>query len=940
VQRTTPKAQLERSRAPEFLHLRDFRNIHAGQTIVVCGCGSSLRNFERRGAGIVIGVNDVGRLLDPDYLVVLNPRTQFVGDRFHYVEQSRARVVFSQLVLGISHPRQVRFRLGRKNGTEISGSDALPYTGNSPYLAACLAAYMGARRIGLIGVDFTDHHFFAETGTHPLSRKLAEIDNEFGALFQSLRARGVELLNLSSQSRLTRIPKMSLEAFAAPAAIPESVLPQQSPLPARSLVGKIFFVGYRFLSCGSVFEDGLAHAADELALRSESAYWDDPRLHEKVAAFHPDLLFVVHGRNFSKSCRSLARRYPSAVWLLDEPYEVDDTARFSSLFDTVFVNDPASIHRHPNAHYLPVCFDPAVYRFSPAAPRSYAAGFIGGANQWREQALARLAAEGLLSYVVGGPWREPALKRICRFANIEARETANLYRDTRIVVNLFRTKHHFNSKGIAAVSLNPRVYEAVACGALVISEYRPELDSLFPEMPAFRSQDELVALVRRYLNDEQLLAETRDACVRRLAGHTYADRLKCVLALSAAVPEDTLPQQTLHETSRPFARSLPEIPEEWEPHPECVHTAEDGALVLSFRESENTGIERGLVGTRHYGDVVLEFDLNLDGNSRFIAKLRQQDAQDQLTNSYHLMCSGAHAYVARHEHVLRRLRTPLSRWANVKFSCRADIIELWLDGVRQAFIRDQSLKAGYCFLGVKGGSARIRNIRVAEPEITGSIEHECEVLRGRTGPTPAVSIITTVYDRVECLEQCIRSVGMLRYRDYEQIVVCDAPHPDILHRIEEIVRLHDPGAERITLANLKSRRNDWGITPAAAGLSLASGKYGYLEGHFDPLVAMLDQDPSVGFAYSSCLYAGRTVLNSSVPRLGRIDLGQPLFRRELFDLYLDGRIPFHEFGWDWRMIEHFVKSGVRWRHLNQATFIFRLARYPRLITHGAVRQIA
>jgi hypothetical protein len=61
----------------------------------------------------------------------------------------------------------------------------------------------------------------------------------------------------------------------------------------------------------------------------------------------------------------------------------------------------------------------------------------------------------------------------------------------------------------------------------------------------------------------------------------------------------------------------------------------------------------------------------------------------------------------------------------------------------------------------------------------------------------------------------------------------------------------------------------------------------------------------LGFAYSSCHYAGRALLRANAPG-GSIDLGQPLFRRELFGRYLGGTIPFHEFGWDWRMIESFL----------------------------------
>ena len=120
---------------------------------------------------------------------------------------------------------------------------------------------------------------------------------------------------------------------------------------------------------------------------------------------------------------------------------------------------------------------------------------------------------------------------------------------------------------------------------------------------------------------------------------------------------------------------------------------------------------------------------------------------------------------------------------------------------------------------------------------------------------------------------------------------------------------------------------------------MARGKYvcflsddnGYKPTHFNRLVQTLEGDPGLGFVYSSCLYDGRLTLSAAVPRPGRIDLGQPLFRRELFDKYLGGTLPFREYGWDWRMIERFMRYGVRWQHLNEDTFLFRLAKYPHLI---------
>lgn len=99
--------------------LPDHRNIHAGETIVVCGCGASLNEFERPGEFITIGVNDVGRLFTPTYLVVLNPRQQFKNDRFKYVEQSKAQAIFTQLDLNLNHPNVVKFKLGQRGGTDF-----------------------------------------------------------------------------------------------------------------------------------------------------------------------------------------------------------------------------------------------------------------------------------------------------------------------------------------------------------------------------------------------------------------------------------------------------------------------------------------------------------------------------------------------------------------------------------------------------------------------------------------------------------------------------------------------------------------------------------------------------------------------------------------------------------------------------------------------------
>ena len=77
--------------------------------------------------------------------------------------------------------------------------NALPYTCNSPYVALCLAGLMGAKRMGLTGVDFTEHHFFASTGWHILAGQFPTIDQEYRNLADALQARDVRVVNLSRE---------------------------------------------------------------------------------------------------------------------------------------------------------------------------------------------------------------------------------------------------------------------------------------------------------------------------------------------------------------------------------------------------------------------------------------------------------------------------------------------------------------------------------------------------------------------------------------------------------------------------------------------------------------------------------------------------------------------------------------------------------------------
>lgn len=386
-----------------------------------------------------------------------------------------------------------------------------------------------------------------------------------------------------------------------------------------------------------------------------------------------------------------------------------------------------------------------------------------------------------------------------------------------------------------------------------------------------------------------------------------------------------------------------DIFEHWLDLGNVTSVLEAGVYVLRKETDMRPGAEQGLVSKNAHDNVSLSFEVNFQADTCFIAKILQADQLDQKTNSYHLMCCPGDYYFARHNHIFGRFHINQYTWEKLNLVHDDGQISIYLNDNLLLRVVENKLNRGYAFLGIKGGEVHLRNINLqakTKPRalsVHNNIEYEM-LYDFKTPFAPVVSIVTTVYDRVECLRNCLRSVQRSTFNNYEHIIVSDAPPREIIAGIREIVENEDNG--KICYANLRQRYNNWGIAPAAVGLGLARGEYigflsddnGYTPDHVTTLVEVLEKDPGLGFAYSSCLYAGQGVLNAPIPRPGRIDLGQPLFRRELFQKYLQNSLPFNILAWDWQMIDFFMRKGVRWKHIDKPSFLFRLAQYPQFLS--------
>lgn len=195
--------------------LSDFMGVHKGEKIIICGCGTSLPTIlPYKDEFITIGVNDVPNLFNPTYLLIVDSSTRFNLDRQRIINNAKVRGLFT-CVKGWTNPHLVHFDLGQKSLANIESSTTIDHFLNSPYVAVNLAYKMGAKHIGVIGVDFTNGHFYnTKDGMHPLATSvyLNKVNTSYHTLLGALATRGVTLHNLSPNSRLA-IPKITIEEF-------------------------------------------------------------------------------------------------------------------------------------------------------------------------------------------------------------------------------------------------------------------------------------------------------------------------------------------------------------------------------------------------------------------------------------------------------------------------------------------------------------------------------------------------------------------------------------------------------------------------------------------------------------------------------------------------------------------------------------------------------
>lgn len=298
-----------------------------------------------------------------------------------------------------------------------------------------------------------------------------------------------------------------------------------------------------------------------------------------------DGAIIVSGLLFEQRGYMLLRRarIPILLFGTESPYEDDYMPALAPLCHVVTVNDPASVAPIAEAcekvgaitrvAYSPLGYMPEVH--TPKAPKpsimERLRAFAGG-DPWPGAMIDAVAAHDVVFVGTGFPDRikfleavdwtgidlglygfwdgldaDSPLRQYIRGDITPNPVTAALYRKARVVLNLFRVDAWRSETELVRIeggtAINPRLIEAAACGASIISEWRPEVADVFGDLiPTFKTPEECSALLRMLLVNEHLRKRQARELPKRVAGYSYHARAAELVDLL----EDAIAPQSGH----------------------------------------------------------------------------------------------------------------------------------------------------------------------------------------------------------------------------------------------------------------------------------------------------------------------------------------------------------------------------------------------------------
>jgi len=226
------------------------------------------------------------------------------------------------------------------------------------------------------------------------------------------------------------------------------------------------------------------------------------------------------------------RGIATVLWFPDAISNLGALWMFRAPYSAMFFKEPALVRTLRatygyNAHYLPECCDPEIHK-PQLGERLNSIAVVGNMYATRVRLLDQLHSDGipLALYGTSSPLiAGTSLQSMHVGKYLRGIEKAKVFHNSIAVLN---NMHPAEIEGV-----NARLFEATACGAITVSEFKSELPKMFDldrEVLAFRTYDELLSTLRGLVAGELGGREIGDAASRRChSDHTYGQRLETLI---------------------------------------------------------------------------------------------------------------------------------------------------------------------------------------------------------------------------------------------------------------------------------------------------------------------------------------------------------------------------------------------------------------------------
>jgi spore maturation protein CgeB len=333
---------------------------------------------------------------------------------------------------------------------------------------------------------------------------------------------------------------------------------------------KILFSGYHnphFLTVTEYMENAIKALGHDLVVFDDRQHIIPGRLRQRIPWLHQldlqrinekivklafkrrsDVTIVTGGHRIDgKAVERLNENgICTVLWTIDAPRDFQPIIDSAPLYKYVFCQGSEAVELLEaadikGARWLPMACDPELHHpleLSEEERHQYGSDivFVGSYYPSRAALLERLIGFDL--GIWGPGWeqleRGSGLRSYIKAPHTKPSEWLKIYSASKIVL---ATHYQDPEKAFPVYQASPRIFEALACGAFVISDDQKDVFSLFREgehLGRFMDPEDLVAKIIYYLDNP--LEREEIACRGRtevLNNHTYLQRIEKLLSIAS-----------------------------------------------------------------------------------------------------------------------------------------------------------------------------------------------------------------------------------------------------------------------------------------------------------------------------------------------------------------------------------------------------------------------